>query len=169
MVGGPDLREGGLPGKVDVEVVTQQAERRHFSHYPDASVMVQRYQEQILGRGVGEESYGPADYLRVHVPIRSQRRAVARVRLGCSSWLAEDVGRTQRVPRGERPCPHCGAHLQSAHHAVFEFPLLHQWREQHTHLFLPDMTLAQFFQQEDPRGVAHFVEGCQRIAWGVEL
>lgn len=165
LVGGPiSLRMGGLPDKVDVDEIAENAARTHYARYSDASIMVQRYQNQILGASVEEESYGPASYLRV--PVRCQRRAVARVRLGCSSWLAEDTGRTKRVAREERSCPHCGAQLQSAHHALFECPMFDQWREEHADLFTPDMTLAQFFQQPDQKRVAHFVEGCQRIAEG---
>jgi hypothetical protein len=165
LVGGPaSLRTGGLPEKVDTDSIAEHAVQRHFARYTDASIMVQRYQEQTRGAGVGKESYGPASYLSV--PVRSQRRAVARVRLGCSNWLAEDVGRTQRVARDERSCSHCGAQLQSAHHAFFECPLFEQWREEHADLFSPDMSLAEFFQHKDQQRVARFVEGCQRIAEG---
>jgi hypothetical protein len=165
LVGGPvSLGVGELPGKVDTDSIAQQAAQRHYARYTGASVMVQRYQEQMCGAVVGAESYGPASYLSV--PVRSQWKAVARVRLGCSSWLAEDVGRTQRVARKERSCPHCGAQLQSAHHAFFECPMFEQWREEHADLLSPDMTLAQFFQHQDQQRVARFVEGCQRIAEG---
>ena len=167
LVGGPScFRWGSLPGKVDVDGVAEIAAHTHFARYPHASVMVQRYQEQVLGAAVTEESYGLADYLRVR--DRQRRRAVARVRLGCSTWLAEDVGRTQRVARGERSCPHCGAQLQSAQHALIECPFFDGWREENADLFTPGMTLAQFFGQGDPAGVARFVEGCQSRAegWG---
>ena len=127
--------------------------------------MVQRYQEQIRGTAVEEESYGPASYLRV--PVRCHLRAVARVRLGCSTWLAEDVGRTQRVAREERACTHCGAQLQSAHHAFFECPLFDQWRGEHADIVYDGVTLAEFFQQEDQPRMARYVEGCQQIAKGV--
>lgn len=166
VVGGPlSFRWGGLPGQVDIDGVAESAASRHFARYTHASVMVQRYQEQVLGAAVEEESYGPASYL--HLPVRRQRRAVARVRLGCSSWLAEDVGRTQRVARGERSCPHCGAQLQSAQHAFFECPFYEEWREEHSDLFTPDMTLAEFYQHGDQQRVARFVEGCQRLVEAV--
>ena len=104
----------------------------------------------------------PASYLGVR--DRSRRVAVGRVRLGCSTWLAEDVGRTQRVPRGERSCPHCRAQLQSAFHALLECPFFEEWREEHDGLFTPGMSLAEFFQQGDQEGVARFVMGCQQLA-----
>lgn len=165
LIGGPgSLGTGALPDTVDVDGIAAFATQRHYARYHDASVMVQRYQEQMVGGVVGEGSYGPASYLAL--PVRRQRRAVARVRLGCSSWLAEDVGRTQRVAREQRSCPHCGAQLQSAHHAFFECPVFDLWREEHADLFLPNMTLAQFFQHSDQPRVGRFVEGCQRIAEG---
>lgn len=165
LVGGPvSFRVGELPGEVNTDQIAERAVERHIARYTHASVMVQRYQEQILGTPVTWESYERASYLTV--PDRQQRKAVARVRLGCSTWLAEDVGRTQRVPRGERSCPHCGAELQSACHAFFECPFFEEWRGEHADLFTPDMTLAGFLQQGDQRGVARFVAGCQQLAEG---
>ena len=156
------FRAGELPGQVDTDGIAEAAMARHLARYTHASVMVERYQEQIRGAAVTGESYEPASYLGVH--DRRRRVAMARVRLGCSSWLAEDVGRTQRVNRGERPCPHCGAQLQSASHAFFECPFFEEWREEQEGMFTPGMSLAEFFQQEDQEGVARFVAGCQQLA-----
>ena len=61
---------------------------------------------------------------------------------GFGQKVPEDVGRTQRVDRGERPCPHCGAQLQSASHAFFECPFFEEWREEQEGLFTPGMSLA---------------------------
>ena len=158
------FRAGELPGQVDTDGIAEAAMARHLARYTHASVMVERYQAQIRGAAVTGESYEPASYLGVHG--RRRRMAVVRVRLGCSSWLAEDVGRTQRVDRGERPCPHCGAQLQSASQVFFECPFFEEWREEQEGLFTPGMSLAEFFQQEDQEGVARFVAGCQQLAVG---
>jgi hypothetical protein len=166
LVGVPaTFRLGLLPESVGVDGVAQAAAARHLARYTHASVMVERYQEHIRGEAVTIESYRPASYLGVH--DRSRRVAVGRVRMGCSTWLAEDVGRTQRVPRGERSCPHCGAQLQSAAHALLECPFFGEWRQEYEGLFTPGMSLAEFFQHEDQEGVARFVEGCQQLAEAV--
>ena len=50
LVGGPaSLRTGGPPEKVDTDSIAEHAAQRHFARDTDASIMVQRYQEQTRG------------------------------------------------------------------------------------------------------------------------
>ena len=75
---------------------------RHYGRYSGSSTMVMRYQEEVTGQAVAQAAYRPAAHLSA-VPELKRRQTLARLRLGCS-WVADDVGRTQRLTRDQRPC-----------------------------------------------------------------
>ena len=124
--------------------------------------MVERYQRDVRGAPITSATYAPAPYLAA-VPQRKRRQALARLRLGCS-WLAEDVGRTQGVAREDRGCPHCGASLESAYHALLECPFYAPVRAQHTSLSYQVGSLSEFLGQADQVELAHFVSACREHA-----
>ena len=101
---------GHLPERMDIGEVADSAACRHYGRYSGSSTMVMRYQEEVTGQARAQAAYRPAAHLSA-VPERKRRQTLARLPLGCS-WVADDVGRTQRLTRDQRPCQHCGASLR---------------------------------------------------------
>ena len=159
LLGGPKLCPDQLPNSIDAEQIAQAAADIHYARYHGGSAMVTRYQAQILGAPVAEDTYGPASYLGT-VP-RRRRRVLARARTGCSDWLAEDTGRTQGLDRAQRGCPHCGAQLQSLQHALMECPRYAALRSEYSDLFLPVTSLAELLGGPDQLRLSSFVERCR--------
>ena len=149
--------------KTDVNELTELLKHRHLRSYTDASVKVQRYVSLVHGGNL--EHYIPARYLS-EVPERRRRQRLAQLRTG-SHWLAEVTGCWKRLPRDQRPCPHCHGELEDAEHMIFDCPLYCDLREQFTDLFAVGGTAAgtatratSLLDHEDQAQVAKFVHLC---------
>ena len=151
---------GQLPDGLDADVAVEAASARHLGCYrgESAPAMVRRYQDQVLGAAVTDDTYEHAPYLEVE-PCRRRRAELARVRLGCSSMVPEDTGRIRGLDRASRPCP-CGAALGSAAHVLLECPRTAGLREEHASISWTGMTLPAFLGQEDQTAVARYVSCC---------
>jgi hypothetical protein len=145
---------GHLPERMDIGEVADSAACRHYGRYSGSSTMVMRYQEEVTGQAVAQAAYRPAAHLSA-VPERKRRQTLARLRLGCS-WVADDVGRTQRLTRDQRPCQHCGASLQSAGHVLLDCPHYAPLRAESPHLFPEGQTLHGLYAHPDIAAVARF-------------
>ena len=142
------------------------AASRHYGRYRGASTMVMRYQEEVTGVPVDQASYHPAGYLTC-VPERKRRQTLARIRLGCS-FVADDVGRTQRLDRDQRPCQHCGASLQSAGHVLVVCPHFAPLRAQFPHLFPEGQSVLGLYAHQDQVAVARFAHMCYELDAGCQ-
>jgi hypothetical protein len=127
--------------------------------------MVQRYVAGCRQGGLTADTYAPAAYLQL-VPERCRRRRLTQIRT-LAHWLAEATGRWESRPRSERPCPHCGAALEDAHHMVFVCPRYTELRAEYADLFQditwgPDTAgpLAVFLGHRDQKRLAQFVHLC---------
>ena len=152
---------GELPERFDIDEVAEDAARRHYARYHGASTMVMRYQEEVTGEAVGQATYHPAAHLSA-VPARKGRQTLTRLRLGCS-FVGEDVGRTQGLPRDQRPCQHCQAPLQSAAHVLLACPHYAPLRAGFPQLFPEGQTLLGFYAHPDQVAVARFAHQCYEL------
>lgn len=149
---------------LEIGEVADSAACRHYARYRGASTMVMRYQGEVIGEPVDQATYCPARYL-CDVPERKQRQQLARLRLGCS-FVAEDVGRTQRLSRDQRPCQHCGASLQSAGHVLLDCTHYAPLRARFPHLFHEGQTLQGLYADPDQAAVARFAHQCYELDEG---
>ena len=158
---------GELPERIDIGEVADASARRHYDHYDrycGASTMVMRYQEEVTGEAVDQATYRPAAHLTA-VPARKGRQTLARLRLGCS-WVGDDVGRTQRRPRDQRPCQHCQAPLQSAAHVLLACPQYAPLRAHFPQLFPEGQTLKELYAHPDQAALARFAHQCYELDVG---
>ena len=155
---------GHLPERMDIGEVADSAACRHYGRYSGSSTMVMRDQEEVTGQTVAQAAYRPAALLST-VPERKRRQTLARLRLGCS-WVADDVGRTQRLTRDQRPCQHCGASLQSAGHVLLDCPHYAPLRAESPHLFPEGQTLHGLYAHPDIAAVARFAHQCYELDVG---
>lgn len=152
------LLQGQLPERLETDEVADAAACVHYARYRGASTMVMRYQGEVTGQPVDQTTFCPAEYLGA-VPVRKQRQQLARLRLGCS-FVAENVGHTQRLSRDQRPCQHCGASLQSAGHVLLECTHYAPLRARFPHLFFEGQTLQGLYADPDQMAVARFAHQC---------
>ena len=158
------LPQGQFPARLEIEGVADAAASRHYGRYCGASTMVMRYQEEIRGEAMDQATYRPAGHLCA-VPERKHRQTLARLRLGCS-WIADDVGRTQRLTRDQRPCQHCGASLQNAGHVLVACPHYAPLRARFPSLFPEGQTLQGLYAHPDQKAVARFAHQCYELDVG---
>ena len=99
-------------------------------------------------------------------------KGLLRFRMGCDRLPRDEGAWVQpRVPRLERFCQLCAAHiLGDEMHLVFECPELQCFREKWSHLFQGQQTMQAFMWQDDLIGVAKFVNACmQKILSGSSI
>jgi hypothetical protein len=84
---------------------------------------------------------------------------VIRFRLGIHDLpVAKDRRRRIAIPRGDRVCTKCDSGLVGDElHMIFECAFLDRLRYDYSHLFHPDMTMSQFFHQQEQHDVVRFV------------
>jgi hypothetical protein len=154
------------PRPLCLEQLKRSALRRHLHEIqaaagrPGASKLAHYLVAAWGGQLPGAEEYVPlpAAYLGA-VRQRSRRVALAQLRTG-SHWLAEETGRWERVPRGQRTCPRCQGGLEDVQHALFVCPSYSSVRAHFPDLVF-EPTGHAFFEQE-PVLSAAFVAECQR-------